>query len=248
MDAEPPDAMQRLATLENDFRRQQEEADRHHEELRTLLLALQATPNPLPVTPNLEKEVERPQVVATSEANKRVKAALPSDYDGNRKNGQTFLNSCQLYIELSGQVFTSDQQKIHWALTFCKTGRAAKFADRILRSERGGIPKFQTWKDFVKDFTERFCESNEQVRALTRLEGDSWHQRTTTVDDYIDTFEDLVEIAGLTTDAGLVMKFRRGLGKDIQDKVAEMESPPDLDDLDGWKNAARRFYQNIEAN
>jgi hypothetical protein len=177
-----------------------------------------------------------------------VKAAPPSDYDGARKNGQTFLNSCQLYIELSTGMFPNDQQKIHWALTFCKTGRAARFADRILRSERSGTPKYRTWKEFTEDFTLKFCESHEQVRALTKLEGDSWYQRAMTVDDYVDTFEDLVERAGLTPDPGLVMKFRRGLAKDIQDKVAEMPNPPELDDLEGWKQAARRFYQNQEAN
>jgi Retrotransposon gag protein/Zinc knuckle len=253
MDAEPPDAMQRLAALEDEFQRRQEEANQRHEELLTILQTLRPRSNPTlpqPTVPNFEPELatEPPRVTTNSEVNKRVKAALPSDYDGNRKNGQTFLNSCQLYIELSGEVFTNDQRKIHWALTFCKSGRAAKFADRILRSERSGTRRYQTWTEFVKDFTERFCESNEQVRALTKLEGDSWHQRAMTVDDYIDTFEDLVDLADLTTDAGLVMKFRRGLSKEIQDKVAEMESPPDLDDLKGWKDAARRFYQNVEAN
>jgi Zinc knuckle len=44
------------------------------------------------------------------------------------------------------------------------------------------------------------------------------------------------------------MKFRRGLNKEVQDKVAEMQSPPSLEDLGAWKDAARQFYQNAEAN
>ncbi|HEV7738604.1 MAG TPA: hypothetical protein VGO47_14685 [Chlamydiales bacterium] len=158
-----------------------------------------------------------------------MKAAPPLDYNGARKNGQTFLNSCQLYIELSTGMFPHDQQKIHWALTFCKTGRVARFADRILRSERSGTPRYRTWTEFTEDFTLKFCESHEQVQALTKLEGDSWYQHGMTVnDDYVDTFEDLVEQARLTPDPGLVMKFQRGLAKDIQDKVAEMLNPPEL--------------------
>lgn len=251
MDSDPANALQRLERLEESFQRQQAEANRRQQEIITFLTQnlpqLSATlPNNSDSAPRLTPE---PEVNTAKERSPRVKAAPPSDFDGSRKNGRTFLNSCHLYLQLSERMFANDQQKIHWALTYCKSGRAAKFADRILRSELGGTPRYQTWKEFTDDFTLKFCESQEQVRALTKLEGDSWYQRTSTVDEYIDTFEDLAELGGLTpNDPGLVMKFRRGLTKDIQDKVAEMQGAPELDDLEGWKEAARHFYQNQEAN
>jgi hypothetical protein len=178
----------------------------------------------------------------------RVKVASPADFSGDRQLGRAFLNNCRLYLELNASGFTGDKQRIHWALSYFKTGRAAKFADRILRAEPGKGLQLTTWKEFEKEFIQRFCETNERVHALTKLEGIAWHQRNTPVDDYIDSFEELIDLAGLETDAGLVMKFRRGLSGSIQDKIAEMQDAPGLDDLEGWKKAARRIYQNLEAN
>ena len=266
MDPDPITLDQRLERLEQDTRRRRDEEDQRYYETRTALeqvVAMLRSPEPRGGSPNPHPEPQGPppnpgaqpeprtQVPASprDEPRSGIKAALPADYDGQRKTGQAFLNSCELYLQLAGHRFTDDQQRIHWALTFFKSGRAATFAHRTLQYERThNAPKFGDWTTFVADFKVRFCESNEQVRALNALEGDAWYQRTGSIDDYIDKFEELVDYAGLTTDAGLVMKFRRGLNKDIQDKVAEMETPPDLSDLNSWKQAARRIYENVEAN
>ena len=259
MNPEPQSLEQRLAMLEQEAQRQREEDEQRHRETRTMLDRVLAflgdAPNPQPnpqEVPNPGAPPEPREETHTSqsaEPHSRIKAALPADFDGQRKGGQAFLNSCELYLQLAGTRFANDQQRIHWVLTFCKSGRAAHFADRTLRSERtSGVPKFADWAAFVADFKVRFCESNEQVRALNQLEGDSWYQRASSIDDYIDKFEELVDLAGLVPDAGLVMKFRRGLNKDLQDKVAEMESPPNLTDLATWKQTARRIYENVEAN
>jgi hypothetical protein len=153
-----------------------------------------------------------------------------------------------LYLELNAEAFLNDRQRIHWALSYFKSGRAAKFADRVLRAEPGSNIGFATWKDFEQEFIQRFCETNERVHALNKLETTGWHQRGGSVDDYIDGFEELVDLARLEKDAGLVMKFRRGLSSGIQDKIAEMQDAPALDDLEAWKTASRRVYQNLEAN
>ena len=182
--SDPTNALQRLERLEIVFEQQQVKANKRHKELLELLgqthIHTSATP------PNFSASAPEPEATTATERSPKWKAAPPSDYDGSRKTGQAFLNSCYLYLKLSGRMFQDDQQRIHWALTYCKSGRAAKFADRILRSERGGTPKYQTWKEFTDDFTLKFCETQEQIRALTKLEGDSWYQRTTTVDEYID--------------------------------------------------------------
>jgi len=42
------------------------------------------------------------------------------------------------------------------------------------------------------------------------------------VDDYIDEFSELVDEAGYTDGLSIVMKFRKGLDRNIQDRIAEM--------------------------
>jgi hypothetical protein len=234
----------RLQNLETAFTQSQQTTNTRLEQLTEVIHQLldaqptQPAPPPPPPTP----------ARTSGNTKRRVKVASPPDFDGSRQSGRAFLNNCKLYLELNSDVFSNDQERIHWALSYFKSGRAARFADRILRAERDQTSLIETWRDFEKDFVQRFCEVNERVNALTRLEGTSWHQRGIHIDDYIDTFEDLVSLAQLETDVGLVMKFRRGLNGILQDKIAEMQDAPDLDNLNAWKSAARRVYQNIEAN
>lgn len=241
-------AHQRIHALENTVNQSQQVMNETNVRLDRLTQVVEqlinvhssASPTPEARTPTVPPAPQR--------TSNRVKVAPPSDFSGDRQLGRAFLNNCKLYLELNSESFADDKQRIHWALSYFKTGRAAKFADRLLRAEPGKGLQLTTWKDFEKEFTQRFCETNERVHALTKLEGSSWHQRGSPVDDYIDAFEELIDLAGLETDAGLVMKFRRGLSNNIQDKIAEMQDAPALDDLASWKSASRRIYQNLEAN
>src|ERR1700761_4397724 len=70
--------------------------------------------------------------------------ALPNEYDGNRSKGQAFLTSCQTYIHLCPDSFPEEHVKITWALSYMKSGRAARWAERIFQWEErhGGYSKF----------------------------------------------------------------------------------------------------------
>jgi hypothetical protein len=43
----------------------------------------------------------------------RVNPGAPSNFDGDRVQGRTFLTSCELYISLSQSDFVKDQVRIH---------------------------------------------------------------------------------------------------------------------------------------
>ncbi|KIJ24705.1 hypothetical protein M422DRAFT_274455 [Sphaerobolus stellatus SS14] len=69
------------------------------------------------------------------------------DFDGDRVKGQSFLNSCNLYFLIAGCAFHNEQARISWELTFFKSGQAASFADRILRTQASThVPYFADWK------------------------------------------------------------------------------------------------------
>jgi hypothetical protein len=78
--------------------------------------------------------VSTPLVTTTLQTSQpsRVKLGIPSNFDGDRVQGCTFLMSCELYISLTASDFTDEQVCIHWALSYFKGGRAASFAKRIL--------------------------------------------------------------------------------------------------------------------
>jgi hypothetical protein len=155
-----------------------------------------------------------------------------------------------MYIKLCPDHFADEQAKITWALSYMKHGRAAALADRVLRNEaRDGRPFFRDWADFEKTFQKNFCAQDEENAALAKLESTKYYQGRQSVDDYVDSFVALIDEAGYTDGKCVVMKFRRGLDRTIQDKVAEMgDGRPTNDDPDTWYSAARQFDQNRVAN
>src|ERR1700676_455122 len=197
---------------------------------------------PIPTTPMSDST---PHVRACG-----LKPASPNEFDGDHLKGRAFLNSCRLYIALCEHQFTDEQAQIHWALSFMKSGRAALHANRILRKEASDdLPAFFSWRDFEKDFSAKFCPKNEATAALTKLESARYYQGRKAVDDYIDEFSELVDEAGYTDGLSIVMKFRKGLDRDIQDRIAEMvQGRPSDDDLEGWYSAACTFDANWTAN
>src|SRR5258705_70422 len=139
---------------------------------------------------------------------------------------------------------------IHWALSFMKSRRAALYSNRILRREASEVlPAFVSWKGFELDFISKFCPKNEATVALTKLESTRYYQGRKSVDDYIDEFLELVEEAGYSDGLSIVMKFRKGLDRELQDRIAEMvQGRPDDDDPEEWYAAARVLDANRAAN
>jgi hypothetical protein len=135
---------------------------------------------------------------------------------------------------------------IHWALSFMKSGRAALYANRILRSEASEtLPAFISWRGFEWDFTSKFCPKNKATVALTKLESTRYYQGQKSVDDYIDEFSELVKEAGYSDGLSIVMKFRKALDRDLQDHIVEMvQGRLDNDNLEEWYAAA----QVLDAN
>ena len=101
--------------------------------------SLPAIPNtpPLPVPSPLTARQTRPKLSA------------PPDFSGEHHNGHAFLDSCSLYIRLAPEQFYDEQEKILWALTFFKNGRAAKWSKNVFRQEANtGVFPIPTWRDF----------------------------------------------------------------------------------------------------
>ena len=179
-----------------------------------------------------------------------LKPSPPNEFNGDRSKGRAFINSCELYIRLAPQQFADEAMMVHWALTFMKSGRAALFAQRVLRSEeRFGVPRYLDWKSFRAAFAAEFCPKNETQLALAKLETSAYHQGRRSVDEYVDDFKELIDQAGYSEGLAIVVKFRRGLQREIQDQIAHLAfGRPGDDDPEAWYDAAIRSDENRIAN
>jgi len=151
------------------------------------------------------------------------KLSAPPDFSRERHNGRVFLNSCSLYIRLAPEQFYNEQEKIFWALTFFKDGRAAKWSENVFCQEADTrVFPIPTWGDFEQQFQLYFFPVNAEADTINTLEGTSYHQGGWTVDNYLDSFQTLVSDAGYTDPRTLVVKFRRGLKLGIQNQITTM--------------------------
>jgi hypothetical protein len=239
----------RLEALEHGQQNMRTQLDNISADLGQLIQQLQnATPAPPPPPPAVPPPP--PPLTTATPTRSRLKPATPAEYDGNRSRGRAFLNSCMLYTRLCPGEFPDDQAKINWTLSYMKGGRAAVWADRIIRHDSlNGSTRFKTWDDFSTAFKTAFFPENEATDALMKLESTHYYQGKRSVDAYVDEFEDLIELSGYTDQLAIVIKFRRGLHPGIQDKIAEMgKDRPDDRKPEEWYASARRFDQNARAN
>jgi len=73
------------------------------------------------------------------------KLSCPPDFSGECHNGRAFLNSYSLYIRLAPEQFHDEEERILWALTFFKGGRAGKWSENVFRQEADtGVFPIQT--------------------------------------------------------------------------------------------------------
>ena len=225
------DPTERIETLERELREQQEGSQAIKTTLDQILAQLNnldlsgrqsQTQAPPPQAPQTPQTTTAPQAMARS----RLKPASPPEFDGDRTKGRSFLNSCTLYMQLCTSKFADDQARIHWVLSYMKSGRASTFADRVLRSEARTpyLPRYASWDTFRTVFVEMFCPENESTHAILRLESEKYFQGRRTVDEYVDEFEDLIDLSGYMDEIAIVIKFRHGLNPAIQDKIAESDA------------------------
>jgi hypothetical protein len=182
-----------------------------------------------------------------------ARPAAPPDFDGDRTKGMAFLNSCQTYIRLCPKEFPDEQTKIVWAMSYMKSGRAQKWTARIFHWEQQPenlhSTRFLDWEDFRDQFKVEFTPAHADSLAINRLESTAYFQKSRSLDDYIDEFQDLITEAGYTDPKTIVVKFRRGLNAQIQNAVATMASGrPSDTSPDGWYSMARIVDQNRATN
>jgi Retrotransposon gag protein/Zinc knuckle len=217
--------------------------------LKSILAIL--TRNPPPIPDPIPRQT--PSQIDIPKASRTARPANPPEFNGERTEGLAFLNSCQTYLRLCPEEFPDEQTKIMWAMSYMKTGRAQKWTARIFRweqmKENANQSKFLDWAEFRDEFRKEFTPSHADALAINRLESTAYYQRTRSLDDYIDEFQDLIVDSGYTDPKTTVVKFRKGLNTHIQNVVATMAAGrPSDESPEQWYNMARTVDQNRAAN
>jgi hypothetical protein len=229
---------ERFASLERDLAKQRENTNNMFSTIQTSIASLTTAQS----TPKCAKLPETPKTTpVAAPAKNRLRPGLPSDFNCNKAKGRDFLKSCSLYMSLCSGDFADNQAKILWVLFYMKSGHASNFAsDLVEYAETNGRDYYADWPTFRITFIENFLPANESTAAVLRLESDRFYQGKHTVDEYLDEFKALVRRSGYKEKLVLVIKFHRGLNREIHNKIAESgllrldNEQPDL-----WYEAAQ---------
>ena len=74
---------------------------------------------PLPPAHTPQPSSGRPEIKY-----REPKIAAPLPFDGKRENTESFLNACQLYISARPSEFQTEDQKMHWVMSYMQSGSA----------------------------------------------------------------------------------------------------------------------------
>lgn len=233
------------------------------EQLAQMMALLQSFQAPPPLPPNppptnsapLNPAPQSPELPPTPTGSVkpapkgRLRPAMPSEFSGDREQGPQFLNSLRTYMRLCPEQFDSEETQIVWALSFMKSGRAGKYALRIMEQEnRDGVAKFYCWADFESDFRSEFFPTHPDVDAVTKLEGTTYFQGRRSVDGYLDEFRTLWTDSKYRDSRLEVIKFRRGLDPSIDRQIGTLAfGRPSDTDPEAWFKAALQYDQNRSA-
>ena len=170
------------------------------------------------------------------------KIRQPSDFDGNRDDAQNFLLTCRTYLRLNKDLYTTDEEKIIFVISFMVGGSAGPFKDALemeaytidptTSAEKG----FGTFKDFLKKFQEAFEPLNPVESAINKMKA---LQQTGTADDYISAFRPLAIRSGITTLSVLTDYFLSGLSTGLVRDILRAHTLPT--DIDGYYKLAAQL-------
>ena len=138
----------------------------------------------------------------------KVKPTTLADFNRDYRKGHAFFNTCCIYFAIVRDLFPNDQACIHWVLSFSNWIMRPTLQTRYSNTrQRARGTTSETGTHLKKMFSDQFCPKNEQLMALTRLEGTSWYQAKDLVDDYIDCFQELIDLVEYDDNKTIIIKF-----------------------------------------
>src|SRR6266545_5876230 len=131
-------------------------------------------------------------------------------------------------------------------MSYMKTGCANHWATHKfeLKTKTGHL-HFIDWLNFKEEFRKDFLPLNTEATAVNTLETSTYFQGKCSVDNYLDTFKDLIKDSEYTNPKTIVIKFCQGLDHRISATLAGMAmGRPSDTDLNTWFCLTVQMDQN----
>ena len=171
----------------------------------------------------------------------------PTPFDGDRKKTETFLQECRVYLHINRGVYTTDEDKIIFILSFMNDKEALRWKQTYLRSiltldGNMNFPDIHTFIGLLENYFQPANLGQDAAHQLNLLK-----QGKKTAEEVLTEFRLLSSQAGYvaetTTDhLHLIERVQRVLNASLVKKIRLMESPPIT--IEGWIEKAI-FFDNM---
>src|SRR5882757_6022433 len=155
-----------------------------------------------------------------------IKISTPSQFSGEPDDVSKWIRAVTRYLTINAHIYTTDEMKIIFALSFMQEGLAESWVDdysaaAVQPTTGGGVTGYGTFTDFITKVTKEFGPSN--ITATAYLDATKLNQADCkSLVDYISKFKRDAGRASITVHEPFRFFFLRGLNEGLRRKVAEV--------------------------
>ena len=151
------------------------------------------------------------------------KIAAPLPFDGKRENTESFLNACQLYISARPSEFQTEDQKMHWVMSYMQSGSARLWRDYIMAQVRSGVKQFSSANDLMNEIESKFGEEDKRttmsLKIRTMIQGDNH------ADEHVQEFQ-RAALEARYEGYPLVVEFKQSLNVGLRRQLQNIRPQP----------------------
>lgn len=164
-----------------------------------------------------------------------TKVSKPEVYSGKPEDTEKFLHQCDLFFTTLNY---SDKEKITFALSYMKEGKALSFAQVFHEDWQSQTPPYGgTWTEFKQTSIRNMFGDSDRA-ATARLHIQDVKMGKGTAEEYIVSFQEH-EILSKFGDVALVEAFKRGLNSSLLQRIYALPTMPTT--LVEWKEWSRKL-------
>jgi hypothetical protein len=166
----------------------------------------------------------------------------PAPYSGKREDLRKFLQEIKIYLMANKHIYTKDQDKILFVLSYMCEGDAASWKEEFFESKEQLDPfDLGTYDDLVKAITKDFSPYDAPKDALYEMRELKFSNGS--IEEHVSKFKMLVTKSRLEKNDVVAEMFRETLPIPLQRNILNLPTPPK--DLDEWYLWAVRLQNNF---
>jgi macrodomain Ter protein organizer (MatP/YcbG family) len=178
---------------------------------------------------------------------KEIGINKPTPFDGDRRKVHSFIQECKVYLAVNRNVYTTDEAKVAFVLSFMTVKEALKWKETYLTSitsSAGDIifPDIQTFWQLLEQYFKPADRVQDATDKLSILK-----QGNRPAEDLVTEFRLLASQAGMTDTTGpdnlhLIRLFRNALNTNLAKKILFSENVPKT--IKDWMERAIQYDTN----